>query len=84
MPTYVKKARGKRKSNKKNRRKRRYRHTKEVGIQKILEVEKSIWEKESKRVPVQKTWDHAIESKERFVLRKRKVYSLLREKREKI
>jgi len=45
MPTYVKKARGKRESDKKNRRKRRYRHTKEVGIQKILEVEKSIWEK---------------------------------------
>jgi len=29
-------------------------------------------------------WDHAIETKERFVLRKRKIYLLSREKREEI
>jgi len=37
--------------------------------------------KESERMPVQKTWDHAIELKERFIPRKGKVYSLLKEER---
>ena len=40
--------------------------------------------KESERMPVQKTWDHAIELKERFIPKKRKVYLLLREEREEI
>jgi len=40
--------------------------------------------KESERMPVQKTWDHAIELKEGFMPRKRKVYSLLREEREEV
>ena len=33
---------------------------------------------------VQKTWDHAIELKERFIPKKRKIYLLLREKREEV
>jgi len=33
---------------------------------------------------VQKVWDHAIELKEGFVPKKRKVYSLSREEREKV
>jgi len=40
--------------------------------------------KESERMPVQKTWDHTIELKEGFVLKKEKVYSLSREEREKV
>jgi len=40
--------------------------------------------KESERIPVQKTWDHAIELKEGFIPRKGKVYSLLREEREEV
>jgi len=40
--------------------------------------------KESERMPVQKTWDHAIELKEGFTPRKGKVYSLSREEREKV
>jgi len=40
--------------------------------------------KESKRIPVQKTWDHAIELKEGFMLKKGKVYLLSREEREKV
>ena len=40
--------------------------------------------KESKRIPTRKLWNHAIELKKGFVLRKRKVYSLLREKKEKV
>ena len=38
--------------------------------------------KESERMPVQKTWDHAIELKEGFMLKKGKVYSLSKEERE--
>jgi len=40
--------------------------------------------KKSERMPVQKAWDHAIELKEGFVLKKEKIYSLLREKREEV
>jgi len=40
--------------------------------------------KESERMPVQKTWDHAIELKEGFTPRKGKVYSLSREEREEV
>jgi len=40
--------------------------------------------KESERMPVRKIWDHAIELKEGFMPRKGKVYSLLREEREKV
>jgi len=40
--------------------------------------------KKSERMPVQKTWDHAIELKKGFTPKKRKVYSLSREKREEV
>ena len=38
--------------------------------------------KQSERMPTRKLWDYAIDVKERFVLRKRKMYLLLREERE--
>jgi len=40
--------------------------------------------KESKRMPVQKAWDHTIELKEGFIPKKGKVYLLSREEREEI
>jgi len=40
--------------------------------------------KKPERMPVQKTWDHAIELKEGFTPKKRKVYSLSREEREEV
>jgi len=40
--------------------------------------------KKSERMPVRKTWDHAIELKEGFTPKKRKVYSLSRKEREKV
>ena len=40
--------------------------------------------RESERMPVQKTWDHAIELKEGFTPKKEKVYSLSREEREEV
>jgi len=35
-------------------------------------------------MPIQKIWDHAINTKEEFVLKKEKVYLLSREKREEV
>ena len=35
-------------------------------------------------MPTRKSWDYTIETKERFVLKKRKVYLLSREEREEI
>ena len=35
-------------------------------------------------MPTKRLWDHVIDMKEEFVLRKRKVYLLLREKREEV
>jgi len=39
---------------------------------------------ESEHMPTRKPWDHAIELREGFVPKKGKVYSLLREEREKV
>ena len=40
--------------------------------------------RESERMPIQKAWDYAIELKEGFMPKKRKVYLLLREKRKEV
>ena len=40
--------------------------------------------KQSERMPSKKIWNHIIETKEEFVPRKRKVYSLSREEREEV
>jgi len=40
--------------------------------------------KQSERMPTRKIWDHAIDMKEGFVLRKGKVYPLSREEREEV
>ena len=40
--------------------------------------------KQSERMPTGKVWDHAIDVKERFVLRKGKVYLISREEREEV
>ena len=40
--------------------------------------------KQSERMPTWEIWDHAIDTKERFVLRKGKVYPLSREEREEV
>ena len=40
--------------------------------------------KQSERMPTRKLWDHAIEIKEGFMLRKGKVYPLSREEREEV
>jgi len=40
--------------------------------------------KESERMPTRKTWDHAIDFREEFVLKKEKIYSLSRIERKKV
>ena len=40
--------------------------------------------KQSERMPTQKIWDHVIDMKEGFVLKKEKVYPLSREEREEV
>jgi len=54
-------------------------------------VSKKFWKwrkvfgkRELERMPVRKAWDHAIKLKKGFVPKKRKVYSLLREEKEKV
>ena len=51
-------------------------------LEKFHQWIKVFGKKQSERMPM-KVWDHTIEVKERFVLRKGKVYLLSREKREK-
>jgi len=45
---------------------------------------KMFGKKQSERMPTRKVWDHTIDVKEGFVLRKEKVYLLLREEREEV
>ena len=40
--------------------------------------------KQSERMPIKKLWNHVTEMKEEFVLRKGKVYTLLRKEREEV
>ena len=40
--------------------------------------------KASKRIPTRKLWDHTIDIKKIFVLKKKKIYPLLREEREEV
>jgi len=67
--------------------------TEEDEDEKILRelVPKKFWKwrkvfgkRESERIPVRKAWDHVIELKEGFMLKKGKVYSSLREEREEV
>ena len=51
---------------------------------KFWKWKKVFGKRESERMPVQKAWDHAIELREGFVPKKRKVYSLSREEREEV
>ena len=58
-------------------------------VKKIVPEKFHLWikvfrKKQSERMLIRKIWDHVIELKERFVLRKGKIYPLSREKREKV
>jgi len=81
---------GKRKQEGKGKKVRKTKKDKDKKVLRKL-VPKRFWKwkkvfgkKESERMPVQKTWDHAIELKEGFTPRKGKIYSLSREEREEV
>ena len=61
----------------------------EVEVKKMVPEKYHQWikifgKKQSERMPMRKMGDHAIEVKEGFVLRKRKIYPLLREERKEV
>jgi len=81
---------GKRKQEEKRKEVKKVERDKDKEMLKKL-VPKRFWrwrkvfgKKKLERMPVQKTWDHAIELKEGFTPKKGKVYSLSREEREKV
>jgi len=81
---------GKRKQEGKEKKVRKTKKNKDEEVLREL-VPRRFWKwkkvfgkKKSERMPVQKTWDHAIELKEGFMPRKGKVYSLSREEREEV
>ena len=47
-------------------------------------MDKVFEKKQSERIPTRKVWNHAIEVKEGFMPRKRKVYLLSRKEREEV
>ena len=57
---------------------------KKLGPEKFHKWIKVFGKKQSERMPMRKLWDHAIEVKEGFMLRKEKIYSLSREEREEV
>ena len=57
---------------------------KRLVLEKFHQWIKVFGRKQSERMPTRKIWDHAINTKEGFVPRKRKVYPLLREEREEV
>ena len=61
----------------------------ETEIKKLVPEKFHKWikifgKKQSEGMPIRKVWDHAIDTKERFVSRKGKMYPLSREEREEI
>jgi len=61
----------------------------EVEVKKMVPEKYHQWikifgKKQLERMPMRKMWDHAIDIKEGFVPRKRKVYPLLREERKEV
>ena len=56
----------------------------ELVLKRFWKWKKVFGKAELERMPVQKPWDHAIELKEEFILRKGKVYSLSRDEREEV
>ena len=57
---------------------------KKLVPEKFHEWIKVFGKKQLERMPTRKLWDHMIDVKERFVLRKGKVYPLSREEREEV
>jgi len=61
-----------------------HRKIEEMVLKKFLKWRKVFGKVESERMPTRKIWDHAIDLKETFKLRKGKIYPLSKNKREKV
>jgi len=61
-----------------------YRKIEEMVLQKFLKWRKVFGKVESERMPTRKVWDHAIDLKEMFKPKKRRIYPLLKNKREEV
>ena len=61
-----------------------HRKIKEMVPKKFLKWRKVFGKVESERMPMRKVWDHAIDLKETFKLRKGKIYPLSKNKREEV
>jgi len=61
-----------------------HRKIEEMVLQKFLKWRKMFGKVESERIPTRKIWDHAIDLKEMFKPRKRRIYPLSRNKREEV
>ena len=57
---------------------------KKLVLEKFHKWIKVFGKKQSERMPMRKVWDHVIEVKKGFVLRKGKVYPLSRAEREEV
>jgi len=57
---------------------------KKLVLEKFHRWIKVFGKKQLERMPTQKIWDHVIDIKEGFILRKGKVYPLSREEREEV
>ena len=60
------------------------RATEEMVPQRFHKYLKVFKKKDSERMPMRKTWDHAIDLREGFVLKKGKIYPLSRVEREEV
>ena len=60
------------------------RMVKEMVSRQFYKYLKMFEKKESERILMRKVWDYAIDLREKFVLKKRKIYSLLRVEREEV
>jgi len=61
-----------------------HRKIKEMVSQKFLRWRKVFGKRESERMPTRKIWDHTIDLKEMFKLRKGKIYPLSKDEREEV
>ena len=60
------------------------RATEEMVLRRFHKYLKVFKKKDSERMPMRKAWDHAIDLREGFVPKKRKIYLLSRVEREKV
>ena len=60
------------------------RATEEIVLQRFHKYLKVFEKKDSERMPMRKTWDHAIDLREGFVPKKGKIYPLSRVEREEV